>query len=71
MNKNLIDPTADYCKQLRGLTEKFIKRCVDAYYAFFLSMGLSKADAIWNAIETAQERVNGVDLTVNFDGPMQ
>lgn len=66
----LIDPTADYCKALSKVTDKFIGKCVDAYYKFFLGMGLNKADAIWNAIEMTQDSVNEVDLTINFDGPM-
>lgn len=71
MNKKLLDPTADYSKHIRTFTDRFIKKCVDAYYDFFLKMGLSKADAIWNAIEMAQGKFDKVDLTVNFDGSMQ
>ena len=66
----LVDPTAEYCKQLRESVYKTIKVYIDAYYDFFLKMGLSKADAIWNAIEMTQEKFDKVDLTVNFDGPM-
>ena len=66
----MTDPTSTYCKQVSNMVDKHIKLCVDAYYNFFLSMGLCKADAIWSDIEMCQEQMNCVDLSVNFNGPM-
>ena len=67
----LMDPMAEYCKRLCGVLEGQIKKAVDTFYEFYLKRGMCKADAIWKAIEDTQEMFNGVDLTVNFDGPMQ
>lgn len=66
----LMDPTADYCKALTLTVEGHIKKMVDGLYSLYLDCGMCKADAIWTAIEETQEAFNGVDLSVNFDGPM-
>ncbi len=66
----LLDPTAEYCQKVAGVLNKSIKGTVDSLYKLYLDCGFCKADAIWTAIEDTQEIFNGVDLSVNFDGPM-
>ncbi len=70
MKPKLYDPTAAYCKAMAKVVGSWIKKSVDAFYKFYLDCGMSKADAIWTAIEETQKMCDGVDLTVNFNGPM-
>jgi len=69
MSVDLVDPTADYCKQMGVVYECWLKKTLDRMYVLYLGRGFCKADAIWLAVADTQ-MIFSIDLGVNFDGPM-
>lgn len=67
----LLDPTADYCKHIAGIMTKLIKNLTLYWYKVFRALGCPPVDALRMAREEVQIDVNKIDLSVNFDGPMQ
>ncbi len=67
----LLDPTADYCKARAKIVRKLVKNLTKYWYRMFRCFGISAIDAIKMARQEVQRDVDKVDLTVNFDSPMQ
>ncbi len=70
MNENLIDPTAEYCKQYSNVIMKFVKNLTKFWYVEYRNFGISAIDAIRLARQEVQKDIDKWDFTINFDGPM-
>lgn len=70
MELELMDPTADYCKHMAGIYNKFRKRSNCIWYRVFRGFGLTSREAFSCARDCTQSSLGTIDLSVNFDGPM-
>lgn len=71
MDINLSDPTADYCKHVAGIMTKLVKNLTLYWYKVFRALDCSSVDALRMARQEVQRDVDKIDLSINFDGPMQ
>lgn len=68
-DKALTDPTVAYCTAKAKTVRAFARRITHVWYRFYRGLGCTAVDSLALAKDTIRDVT--VDMSVNFDGPMQ